>query len=52
MMYHEYMTLEQRWREDDWKKRECEPYEEIIRRLRKRDKEKAILEQSPSNGKS
>ena len=52
MSYHENMTLAQRWCEDERRKKECEPYEEIIRRLRKQDKEKAELEQSPSNGKS
>ena len=45
MSYHEYMTLEERWREEDRRKKECEPYEEIIRRLRKLDREKAELEQ-------
>jgi hypothetical protein len=52
MSYHENMTLEARWREEDRIKKECEPYEEIIRRLRKLDREKAELEQSPSDGKS
>jgi len=52
MIYHEYMTLEERWREEDRRKKECESYEEIIRRLRKRDEERAMLEQSPSDGKS
>ena len=52
MMYHEYMTLEQRWREEERKKIECEPYEEIIRRLRKQDQERAKLEQSSTDGKS
>ena len=52
MSYHEYMTLKERWREEDRRKKECEPREEIIRRLRKRDREKAELEQSPTNEKS
>ena len=52
MSYHEYMTLKERWREEDRRKKECEPYEEIIRRLRKRDKERAMLEQSPTDSKS
>jgi hypothetical protein len=51
MSYHENMTLKERWREEDRRKEECEPYEEIIRRLRKRDKERAMLEQSSSDGK-
>jgi hypothetical protein len=50
--YDEYRTLKERCREEDRRKKECEPYEEIIRRLRKRDKEKAELEQSPSYRKS
>ena len=52
MSYYEYMTLEERWREEDRRKKECEPYEEIIRRLRNRDREKAEIEQSPIDGKS
>jgi hypothetical protein len=52
MSYHEYMTLEQRWREEDRRKKECEPYEEIIRRLRKQDRERAKLEQSPAYRRS
>ena len=52
MSYHEYMTLEDRWREEDRRKKECEPYEEIIHRLRKRDKDRAMLEQSPTDSKS
>ena len=52
MGYHEYMTLEERWCEEDRIKKECESYEEIIRRLRKRDKEKAELEQSPTDRRS
>jgi hypothetical protein len=52
MSYHENMTLEARWREDDRIKKECEPYEEIIRCLRKQDKGRAILEQSPTDRKS
>ena len=52
MSYHENMTLEERWREEDRRKKECEPYEEIIRRLRNRDKERAMLEQSSTDSKS
>ncbi len=51
MICLEYMTLKERWREEDRRKKECEPYEEIIRRLRERDKERPMLEQSPSNWK-
>ncbi len=52
MIRYEYLTFEERWREEDRRKKECEPYEEIIRRLRKRDKERAMLEQSPTDQKS
>jgi len=52
MICHEYLTLKERWREEDRRKKECEPYEEIIRRLRKLDREKAELEQSPTDRKS
>ncbi len=52
MSFHEYMTFKERWLEEERKKKEREPYEKIIRRLRKRDEERAILEQLPSNGKS
>jgi len=38
--------------EKERKKKECEPYEDIIRKLRKRDEERAILKQLPTNGKS
>jgi hypothetical protein len=52
MICHEYLTLKERWREEDRRKKECEPYEEIIRRLRKQDRGKAELEQSPTDSKS
>ena len=52
MIRFEYRTLKERWREEDRRKKECEPFEEIIRRLRKRDKERAMLEQSPTDRKS
>ena len=52
MICHEYLTLKERWREEDRIKKECEPYEEIIRRLRKQDQERAKLEQSSTDGKS
>ena len=52
MICHEYLTLKERWREEDRRKKECEPYEEIIRRLRKLDREKAELEQWPIDRKS
>jgi hypothetical protein len=41
MRYHENLTFEERWREEDRRKKECEPYEEIIRRLRKLDRKKS-----------
>ena len=52
MIRYENMTFEERWREEDRRKKECEPYEEIIRRLRKLDRERAELEQSHTNSKS
>jgi hypothetical protein len=52
MSYHEYRTLRERWLEEDRRKKECEPYEEIIRRLKNQDQEKAKAEQSPTDGKS
>ena len=52
MICHEYLTLKERWLEEERRKKECEPYEEIIRRLRKHDREKARLEQSPTDSKS
>jgi hypothetical protein len=52
MICHEYLTLKERWREEDRRKKECEPFEEIIRRFRKHDREKAELEQSPTDRKS
>ena len=52
MIRYEYLTLEERWREEDRRKKECEPYEEIIRGLRKNDQEKAELEQLPTGRKS
>jgi hypothetical protein len=52
MNYQDYIPIRERWREEDRKKKECEPYEEIIRRLRKQDQEKASLEQSPTDRKS
>ena len=52
MNYHDHLPLRERWREEDRKKKECEPYEEIIRRLRNRDRERAESEKSPTDGKS
>jgi hypothetical protein len=52
MIRYEYRTLKERWRDEDRRKKECEPYEEIIRRLRKLDREKAKLEQSSTDRKS
>ena len=52
MSYHENMTLKERWREEDRREKECEPYEEIIRRLRKNDQENAELKQSATDSKS
>ena len=52
MIYHEYLTLEERWREEVRIKKECEPYEEIIRRLEKQNRERSKLEQSPTDRRS
>ena len=52
MKYYGYETLRERWLEEDRRKKECEPYEEIIRRLRKQDRERAELEQSPTDRRS
>ena len=52
MRMDEILTEHERRLEEERKKREREPYEEIIRRLRKRDREKAEFEQSPTHRKS
>ena len=52
MGYHDDMAPLGRRREEERIKKECEPYEEIIRRLRKHDREKAKLEQSATDPKS
>jgi hypothetical protein len=41
-----------RQREEERKKKECAPYEEIIRKLIKQNRERAKLEQSPTNRRS
>ena len=52
MRRDEILIDRERQHEEERKKKECEPYEEIIRMLRKRDREKAELEQSPTDRKS
>ena len=52
MRYYGYGTLRERWLEEDRRKKECEPYEKIIRRLRKQNREMAKLEQSPTDRRS
>jgi hypothetical protein len=52
MRMDEILIENERRRKEDRKKKECEPYEEIIRRLGKRDKEKAALKQSPTDRRS
>ena len=52
MRMDEILIENERRREEQRRKRDCEPYEEIIRRLRKQDRERAKLEQSPTDGKS
>ena len=52
MRMDEILTEHERRLEEEREKREREPYKEIIRRLRNRDRKKARLEQSPTDGKS
>jgi hypothetical protein len=52
MSYLDDIAPAERWREAERRKKECEPYEKIIRRLRKHDQEKAKLGQSPTDRKS
>ena len=52
MSIDDVLSAQKRWGEEERRKKQCEPYEEIIRRLRKLDREKAKLEQSPIDRKS
>lgn len=52
MRIDEILNARERELEKERKKREREPYEEIIRRLRAQDREKGRLEQSPTDRKS
>ena len=52
MRMDEILIENERQHEEQRRKRDCEPYEEIIRRLRKQDRERAKLEQSPTDRKS
>ena len=52
MSIDDVLSAQERWREEERKKKQCEPYEEIIRRLKKLDREKAKLEQLPNDRKS
>ena len=52
MRMDEILIENERRREELRRKKECEPYEEIIRRLRKQDQERAKLEQSPTDRRS
>ena len=52
MSMEDVLIAQKRWREEEWRKKECEPFEDIIRRLRKLDREKSELEQSPIDRKS
>ena len=52
MIMDEILIEHERQREEERKKTECEPYEEIIRRLQKLYQKKARLEQSPTDRKS
>ena len=52
MRYYGYRTLRERWLEEERRKKECEPYDEIIRRLIKQNRDRAKLEQSPTDRRS
>ena len=52
MSMDDVLIAQEKRREEERRKKQCEPYEEIIRRLRKLDREKAKLEQSPTDRKS
>ena len=52
MSIDDVLIAQKRWREEERRKKQCEPYEEIILRLRKLDREKVELEQSPIDRKS
>ena len=52
MSIDENLSAQKRLREEERIKKLCEPYEEIIRRLRKLDRERAKLKQSPSDRRS
>ena len=52
MSIDEILSAQKRRREEERIKKQCEPYEEIIRRLRKLDRERAELKQSPSDRRS
>ena len=51
MSMYEVLQANKRMQEEERKRKEREPYEEIIRRLKKQDRERAMLEQSSSDGK-
>ena len=52
MRMDEILIEHERRLEEDRRKKECEPYEEIIRRFRKQDRERAKLEQLPTDRRS
>ena len=52
MNISEISIYRDRQKEDERKKKECAPYEEIIRRLRKQNRERSKLEQSPTDRRS
>ena len=52
MRMYDVLIARERFCEEERRKKKCEPYEEIIRRLKKQEKERTTLEQSPTDRKS
>ena len=52
MSIDEILSAQKRRREEERIKKQCEPYEEIIHKLRKLDRERAKLKQSPIDRRS
>ena len=52
MRMNDVLIAQEQWRKEERRKKECEPYEQIIRRLRKLDRENPELDQSPTDRKS
>jgi hypothetical protein len=52
MSIDDVLSAQKRWREEEQRKKQSEPFEEIIRRLKKQDREREMLEQSHTDQKS